>query len=236
MVIQEDIVFSWSGGKDSAFSLYEVKRAGAYCVRRLFTTLTEGYDRISMHGVRRALLEEQARFLGLPLDTLYIPKNGTNQDYESRLADLLEKYKQTGIHSVGFGDLFLEDIRAYREKNLASIGMRAVFPVWKKDTAALARDFISDGFKAIIVCVDPKTLDPSFTGRLFDADFLRDLPPSVDPCGENGEFHSFVFDGPIFSEAVRFAVGEIVSRDGFYFCDLLPIKLETPSPSNRLKS
>ena len=219
---RQEIVFSWSGGKDSAFALYEVERVGIYRVTRLFTTLTEGYDRISMHGVRRVLLEQQARSIGLPLDMLYIPKNGTNKEYESRLAELLEKYKRQNIRSVGFGDLFLADIRAYREKNLSKIKMQAVFPLWKKDTTQLAKNFLTLGFKAIVVCVDPKALDPSFTGRVIDAGFLNDLPSPVDPCGENGEFHSFVFDGPIFSEAIKFTVGEIVLRDGFYFCDLLP--------------
>lgn len=219
-VLQENIVFSWSGGKDSAFSLYETKRAGLCRVRRLFTTVTEGYDRISMHGVRRALLEQQTQSIGLPLDMLYIPKNGTNKEYESRLIELLERYKRENIRSVGFGDLFLEDIRAYRESSLSKIKMQAVFPLWKRDTTQLARDFLTVGFKAIVVCVDPKTLDPSFAGRVIDAGFLNDLPPSVDPCGENGEFHSFVFDGPIFSRAVKFTKGEVVSRDGFYFCDL----------------
>ena len=228
MVTQKNIVFSWSGGKDSVFALHETRRTGSHQVTRLFTTLTEGYDRISMHGVRRELLERQARSIGLPLDTMYIPKNGTNKDYESKLTALLEKYKREGILSVGFGDLFLEDIRAYREKNLSQIGMQAVFPLWKKDTTQLARDFLVAGFKAIIVCVDPKMLDPSFAGRVIDDAFLRDLPSSVDPCGENGEFHSFVFDGPIFNGAVKLTIGEVVSRDGFYFCDLLP--------SNSLKS
>lgn len=220
--MSKDIVFSWSGGKDSAFALFEARQTGAYQVTRLFTTLTEGYDRISMHGVRRVLLEWQARSIGLPLDMLYIPKNGTNQDYESRLTTLLEKYKRENILSVGFGDLFLEDIRAYREQNLSKIGMNAVFPLWKKDTAKLARDFITAGFKAVVVCVDPKALDGSFAGRVIDDGFLNDLPSSVDPCGENGEFHSFVFDGPIFDEAVKFRSGEVVMRDGFCFCDLLP--------------
>ena len=227
-MIEEGIVFSWSGGKDSAFALHEMKRTKTYRVTRLFTALTEGYDRISMHGVRRGLLEEQSQSIGLPLDTMYIPKNSTNSDYELKLVELLEKYKRDGVCSVGFGDLFLEDIRAYREKNLSQIGMRGVFPLWKKDTAQMARDFITAGFKAVIVCVDPKTLDPSFAGRMIDDAFLRDLPSSADPCGENGEFHSFVFDGPIFNKAVKFTTGEIVSRNGFYFCDLLP--------SNSLKS
>lgn len=220
--MREEIAFSWSGGKDSAFALYETKLSDTFRVTRLFTTLTEGYDRISMHGVRRVLLERQAQLIGLPLDMLYIPKNGTNKEYESRLIKLLEKYKRDNICSVGFGDLFLADIRAYREQSLSKISMNAVFPLWKKDTTKLARDFLKAGFKAIVVCVDPRALDPSFTGRIIDEGFLKDLPPSVDPCGENGEFHSFIFDGPIFSEAVKFIPGEIVMRDGFYFCDLLP--------------
>ena len=182
--------------------------------------MTESYDRISMHGVRRVLLERQVRSIGLPLDMLYIPKNGTNEEYESRLIELLQKYKRQDIRFVGFGDLFLEDIRAYREKNLCKIGMQAVFPLWKKDTTQLASDFLELGFKAIVVCVDPKALDPSFTGRVIDAGFLKDLPPSVDPCGENGEFHSFVYDGPLFKDRLRFSKGEVTQRGSFSYCDL----------------
>ncbi len=219
---REKILLSWSGGKDSAMTLYEIQQDRRYEIVALLTTVTEGYDRISMHGVRRALLERQAESLGVGLETVYIPPRSTNEIYESRMAEALGKYQREGIQAVAFGDLFLEDIRRYREENLAKRGMRGVFPIWKRDTTELARTFIRLGFKALTICVDPRVLDPSFAGQMINEDFLRRLPPHVDPCGENGEFHSFVFGGPLFREEVRFTVGETVTRDSFCFCDLLP--------------
>ena len=218
----EKILLSWSGGKDSMMALYEISRDPAYKVSALLTTVTEDYDRISMHGVRRALLEDQARALGLPLKQVYIPKQATNEIYESRMRAMLEQVIKEGIHSVAFGDIFLEDLRKYREGNLALVGMTAIFPLWKRDSAELARTFVELGFKAVVVCVDSKALDPAFAGRVIDQEFLAQLPPGVDPCGENGEFHSFVYDGPLFTQAVSCKVGEVVARDSFYFCDLIP--------------
>ena len=187
----------------------------------LLTTVTEEYDRISMHGVRRALLERQAESLGLPLHAVLIPPQCVNAMYEARMKDALEQHLARGVRRVAFGDIFLEDLRVYREQSLAKVGMEAVFPIWKRDTRELARELIRAGFRAIAVCIDPRVLDPTFAGRELDASFFSDLPPGVDPCGENGEFHTFVFDGPIFRTPVHFRAGETVHRDGFYFCDLL---------------
>jgi len=191
-------------------------------VEALLTTVTRDYDRISMHGVRRHLLEQQAASLGLPLHQIYISKKATNDEYEEKTGAALAAYHARGIGKVAFGDLFLEDIRAYRERLLAKHGMTGLYPVWGRETANLIRDFIGQGFKTILVCVDPAKLDPSFVGRIIDRQFLADLPPGIDPCGENGEFHTFVFDGPIFKKPVRFSRGETVCRDGFWFCDLVP--------------
>jgi len=220
----ENVLFTWSGGKDSALALYELQRAQSYSVAALLTTVTEDYDRISMHGVRRALLEQQARSLSIPLDIVYITVNSSNEEFEARMKEKLLQYKSRGTSSVVFGDIFLEDLRKYREDNLAQVGMQALFPIWKRDTYELAHTFIALGFKAVITCVDSQSLDKKFVGRAFDKRFLSELPPSVDPCGENGEFHSFVHAGPIFSESIRFRKGEVVIRDNrFYFCDLLPV-------------
>ncbi len=220
--LMEKVLLSWSGGKDSAMTLYELRRAGDYEIVALLTTITEGYDRISMHGVRRVLLERQAASLGLPLHQAFIPSGCTNAHYEATMRAVLTHYQAQGVNACAFGDLFLRDIRAYRERNLAAIGMKALFPVWERNTAEFIRTFIDLGFKAVVTCVDPQALPPSFAGRTIDDHFLRDLPPGVDPCGENGEFHSFVYAGPIFKEEVKVVVGQVVFRDGFYFCDLLP--------------
>lgn len=218
----EKILLSWSGGKDSIMTLYELRRSGDYEIAALLTTITAGYDRISMHGVRRTLLEQQAASLGLPLQKAFIPSSCTNAQYEATMRAVLTHYQAQGVNACAFGDLFLRDIRAYRERNLAAIGMKALFPVWERDTTEFIRTFIDLGFKAVVTCVDPKALPPTFAGRVIDESFLRDLPPGVDPCGENGEFHSFVYAGPLFREEVKVAVGQVVLRDGFYFCDLLP--------------
>ncbi len=215
-------LLSWSGGKDSALSLYEIQKASDYSVAALLTTITEDYDRISMHGVRRVLLEWQAEALGLPLQKIYIPKDATNGVYESRLRAFLEAGLRAGIDTVAFGDIFLEDLRQYREKNLAQLGLQGLFPIWKRDSHELASSFLELGFKAVVVCVDTSVLDASFAGRVFDEEFLRDLPGNVDPCGENGEFHSFVVDGPNFKQQIGHMLGEVVRRDRFCFCDLLP--------------
>jgi uncharacterized protein (TIGR00290 family) len=219
---QKPVVMSWSGGKDSCMALHELMRGGAYRVEALLTTVTRDYDRISMHGVRTKLLERQAASLGVPLHQVFISKGASNAEYESRFEEALSGYKQRGIDTVAFGDLFLEDIKLWRDQYLARRGMAGLYPVWKRDTATAIRDFIAQGFRTVIVCVDPKQLDSRFAGRFIDEGLLSELPPSCDLCGENGEFHSFVFDGPIFREPVRFTRGEIVCRDGFWFCDLIP--------------
>jgi uncharacterized protein (TIGR00290 family) len=219
----EDILFCWSGGKDSAMALHALQLAHEHRICALLTTVTEEYDRISMHGVRRVLLERQAESLGLPLRVVTIPPQCVNATYEVRMKEALGEHVAQGVRRVAFGDIFLEDLRAYREKNLAQLGMTALFPIWRRDTRDLARDFLRLGFRAITVCVDPCVLDPSFAGRELDQSFFDDLPQGVDPCGENGEFHTFVYDGPVFREPIRFQAGETVVRDGFCFCDLSPV-------------
>jgi uncharacterized protein (TIGR00290 family) len=219
------ILFCWSGGKDSALALHALRQRADVRVTGLLTTVTEDYDRISMHGVRRELLLQQAEALGLPLHEVRIPPQCVNPIYESRMAKALRIQLVEGVRIIAFGDIFLEELREYRERNLAKLGMRAIFPIWKRDTRALAREFCQQGFRAIAVCIDPKKLDRSFAGRELTADFFSDLPSRVDPCGENGEFHTFVFAGPIFSKAIGVHRGEVVDRDGFTFCDL---KEQTP--------
>ncbi|HZV86599.1 MAG TPA: diphthine--ammonia ligase [Candidatus Binatus sp.] len=215
------ILFCWSGGKDSAMALHTLLQQGEFRVAALLTTVTEGYERISMHGVRRELLERQAQSIGLPLHEVRIPPQCVNPIYEARMEEALRMYLEEGVRKVAFGDIFLEDLRAYREKNLARIGMTAIFPIWKCNTRELIRAFHAHQFRAVAVCVDSKVLDPSFAGRELDESFFRDLPPHADPCGENGEFHTFVFDGPIFHSPIPVRTGEIVNRDGFVFCDIL---------------
>jgi uncharacterized protein (TIGR00290 family) len=216
------VLVSWSGGKDSCLALQEIQRAPDMRVEALLTTVTRDFDRISMHGVRRVLLERQAASLGHPLHQILISKGATNEEYESQMGEAFAGYRDKGINSVAFGDLFLQDIRAYRQRLLAKHDMVGLYPIWGRDTSKLIGEFIGLGFKAAVVCVDPAQLDPTFLGRVIDQEFLEELPPHVDPCGENGEFHTFVFDGPIFREPVEFTFGEIVCRDSFWFCDLLP--------------
>ncbi len=216
------MVMSWSGGKDSCLALYELMRGGECRIEALLTTVTREYERISMHGVRISLLEQQARSIGLPLHQIFISRGADNTEYEGRMAEALDEYRNRGIDTVGFGDLFLEDIRQWRDRFLARHGMQGLYPIWKRDTAGTIREFLNLGFRAVIVCVDPKQCDARFAGREIDLTLLSELPSNCDPCGENGEFHSFVFDGPIFREPVRFRRGEIVERDGFWFCDLVP--------------
>jgi uncharacterized protein (TIGR00290 family) len=214
------VLFSWSGGKDSAMALHALLCNPEFEVNALLTTVTEGFDRISMHGVRKELLHRQAKSIGLPVEEVRIPPACVNQVYEARMADAVLRFKNQGILHVGFGDIFLEDLRTYREKKLLQGDMTALFPLWKVDTRELVARFIQDKFRAVAVCIDPKKLDPSFAGRELDAGFFNDLPPEVDPCGENGEFHTFVFDGPIFRSAIPVQVGPVVERDSFVFCDL----------------
>jgi len=218
----ERVLLAWSGGKDSSLALHEIRRTEAYRVSALLTTVTEGFDRSSMHGVRRELLEKQARSLGYPLEVVFIPKHCTNEDYESAMQGVLERWCRRGVTGVGFGDVFLEEIRAYRERNLSRIGMKGVFPLWGSDTGELSQRFIDLGFKAVVTCVDGEVLSGAYVGRDYDRQFLEELPEEVDPGGENGEFHTFVYDGPIFRERVRVSRGRVVLRDHrFYYCDLV---------------
>ena len=219
------VVMSWSGGKDSAMALHVLLQAREYNVIGLMTTVSEEYQRISHHGVREALLEEQARAIGIPLEKVYLPSGEpggcTNDVYEAIMSRVMADYKVRGVETVAFGDLFLEDLRAWREANLAKADMRGIFPIWKRNTTKVAHEVIQLGYKAYLSCVEPK-VGSGFVGRLYDQEFLQLLPSEIDPCGENGEFHSFVFDGPIFRRPVSVRVGEIVTRDGRYYADLLP--------------
>ena len=215
------LALSWSGGKDSALTLWTLR--GKQCEPQvLITTVTETYDRISMHGVRRELLTRQADALATPLVEVAIPPTCSDDVYEQRMGQAFAGTRLSRVDTVAFGDLFLEDVRTYREERLAEAGRRALFPLWGRDTTELANEFVDNGFEATLVCVDPRALDPSFTGRAYDKRLLADLPRSVDPCGENGEFHTFVHAGPLFSEPIACTRGDVVERDGFVFCDLVP--------------
>lgn len=220
--MSEPVVLCWSGGKDSALALHALLRDDRYEVAGLVTTLTREYGRISMHGVRRELLQAQAASLGLPLTEALIPRDASNADYEASMAAALDEWRSRGVVTVAFGDLFLADIRAYRERQMAALDFDCLFPVWGLDTTQLAQRFIHDGFRARVCCVDPRQIPADLCGRDFDAGFLNDLPPGADPCGENGEFHTFVYDGPDFSAPIEPACGDVVSRDGFWYCDLIP--------------
>jgi len=211
----------FSGGKDSALALHALQQSGAYSVETLIITVTDAYDRVSMHGVRRALVRDQAAAIGIPLVEVAVPPQSSNEIYERAMGEAFDRLYEDGIRRMAFGDIFLEDLREYRERQLAASGLECLFPIWKQPTAALARSFIRDGFEAVAVCVNPAVLDASFAGRAFDASFVADLPEGVDPCGENGEFHTFVWDGPILSRPIPVERGEVVERDGFVFCDLL---------------
>ncbi len=217
----EPIALCFSGGKDSALALHEIRRAGKYIVGELLTTVTVPYDRVTMHGVRRTLARRQADAIGIPLVEVAIPPSSSNDVYEREMGRAFARLQAEGVRRVAFGDIFLEDLRVYREAQLATQGLECLFPIWRRDTAALARRFVSDGFRAVVVCVNPAVLDASFAGRPFDEAFLADLPPEVDPCGEHGEFHTFVFDGPIFRHPVPVSTGDIVERDRFVFCDVV---------------
>jgi uncharacterized protein (TIGR00290 family) len=214
--VKEKVLFSWSGGKESAFALYEIRNKPNYEIAALLTTVT----------VRRSLLEEQAESLGYAVEEVLIPKTASQEKYESAMLKILTKYKKEGVRSIAFGDIFLEDVRRQREDNLSKIEMEAIFPLWKNDTSERAATFIKLGFKARITCVDTDALDKSFAGRTFDEQFLAEIPSNVDPCGENGEFHSFVYDGPIFQNRISHKIGDICLRDNrFYYCDIIPCPL-----------
>ncbi len=216
-----ELALSWSGGKDSALALRKLRRDRQEPAV-LLTTITETYERVSMHGVRRELLLRQAEELAIPLVALPIPPGCSNELYEQRFAEAFDDPALADIDTVAYGDLFLEDVRAYRERQLAAIGRRGSFPLWGLDTSELARGFVESGFEATLVCIDPAKIDRRFAGRAFDQALLNDLPSDVDPCGENGEFHTFVHAGPIFGDAIACRLGELVERDGFLFCDLHP--------------
>ncbi len=241
---------NWSGGKDSSICLHRVLKSDDYDIQCLFTTLNASNNRISQHGVRFVLLEQQAGRIGIPLETLMLPDTPTMEAYDKKMNEALSVFREEGVSVSIFGDIFLEDLREYREDRLSNIGFKGVFPLWNQPTGKLAETFIEDGFRAIVVCVDERYLGREFAGRAYDENFLKDLPEGVDPCGENGEFHTFVYDGPIFNRPVSFNKGEIVYRKyesaahsdlegdedytcgsgqdrhpvtGFWYCDLVPI-------------
>jgi uncharacterized protein (TIGR00290 family) len=213
---------AWSSGKDSAWALHELRRAGDVEIVGLVTTLTDPFARVSMHAVREELLDRQAAALGLPCHKVRIPWPCANERYEEEMGRTLAEARAQGITHAAFGDLFLEDVRAYREAKLAGSGITPLFPLWGRDTVRLARDMIGSGLRAVVTCVDPRRLSRSLAGRAFDAALLAELPPGVDPCGENGEFHSFAWGGPMFGAPIQIAAGEVVEREGFVFADLLP--------------
>ncbi|TGE23171.1 diphthine--ammonia ligase [Hymenobacter metallicola] len=223
---------NWSGGKDSALALYHALHDPRYEVRHLLTSVNSHYQRVSMHGVRVELLDAQARQIGLPLTKLELPEAPDMAQYEQQMRATLAPLQAQGMHHAIFGDIFLEDLRRYREEQLARVQMQAVFPLWQQTSAEILRQYLSLGFRAIIVCVNEQHLAASFCGRLLDEEFLRDLPPGVDPCGENGEYHSFVFEAPYFRAPIAFERGDLVRRTypapgggkeaGFWYCDLLP--------------
>ena len=245
--VREKVIFCWSGGKDSALALNRMLQNDRYEVTTLLTTCNEHFQRVSMHGVRLELLEQQANSIGLPLEKVFVSQRSSNEEYQQKMSDCLRAHKAQGVTGCVFGDIFLEDLKRWREDNLALVGMRGVFPLWKIDSRELIREFIALGFGSVVCCVNDGYLDESAVGRNIDEEFIQSLPAAVDPCGENGEFHSFAFAGPIFKEPVRFKVGEKVYRPlevthpgdsnssyvcpsgsrptrGFWFCDLLPVE------------
>lgn len=224
-IVKTPVVLSWSGGKDSALALHHLRSGGEHEVVALLTSVTREYDRVSIHGVRRALLEAQAAALGLPLIEVGLEAKSSDAAYQRAFLDALEVVAQRhpAVRHIAFGDLYLRDVRAYRDRLLAGTAYRGLYPLWERPTRALAESFGADGFEATLVCVDETQLDARFAGRRFDRALLAELPPSADPCGENGEFHTFVHGGPIFSQPIAVAIGDIVRREErFTYCDLLP--------------
>ena len=245
--MKEKVIFCWSGGKDSALALNRILRDERYEVTTLLTTCNEHFQRVSMPGVRLELLEEQARAIGLPLEKVFVSERSSNEEYQEKMSACLLAHKERGVTGCVFGDIFLEDLRRWREENLAVVGMHGIFPLWKIDSTELIREFIALDFGSVVCCVNDGYLDESAVGQRIDAEFVNSLAEGVDPCGENGEFHSFAFAGPIFKRPVRFMVGEKVYRPievthpgdsnssyvcppgarptkGFWFCDLLPME------------
>jgi uncharacterized protein (TIGR00290 family) len=212
---------SWSSGKDSAFALHEARRQGLAEVVGALTTLSAVYGRVAMHGVRESVLDRQLVALSLPALKIPLPSPCSNEQYEAQMALAFERLKSQGVTHLVFGDLYLEDIRAYRERQLAAAGMTGIFPLWRRDTALLAREMLASGMVAHLACVDPRRLGREFAGRRFDTRLLAELPPGVDPCGENGEFHTVVSAGPMFATPIEVAVGDVVERDGFVFADVV---------------
>ncbi len=230
------ILLAWSGGKDSAWALHVLRQDTQIEVAGLLTTFNREFDRVAMHAVRRELVLAQAQAAGLPLWAVDLPWPCSNQQYEQSMAQAMQRAMETGITAVAFGDLFLEDIRQYRERQLQQVGVQPLFPLWGLDTRQLAREMIASGLRAVLTCIDPKALDRSFAGRDFDAKLLADLPAGVDPCGERGEFHSFVFAGPMFDRTIAVKTGAVVERDGFIFADVLPAADQTCARSTRATS
>jgi uncharacterized protein (TIGR00290 family) len=226
--VSRKLVLSWSSGKDSAWALHCLRQRGDFHVAGLLTTLNAAFERVAMHSTRRALLEAQARAAGLPLYPIPLPWPCSNEHYEAAMRTACDAAIAEGIEAIAFGDLFLEDVRRYRVEKLKGTGLEPIFPLWGLDTRLLAEEMIAGGLRARIVCVDPKKLPAEFAGRDFDAEFLRDLPEGVDPCGENGEFHSAVYAGPMFREPISIESGEVVERDGFVFAD---VRLAEPAPA-----
>lgn len=239
-------VFCWSGGKDSALCLYKIFQQKEFKVNYLLTTVNEQFKRISMHGVREELLDEQCKQIGIPLVKVFVSE-GTNSEYEKKMEETLLKFKAEGINHIIFGDIFLEDLKKYREDNLAKVGMKGVFPLWKQDTKLLLKEFLSIGFKTITCCTNDAYLGKEWVGKIIDEKFLNELPKNVDACGENGEFHTFCFDGPIFKNPIQIKVGEKIFKpleikvkddkeksnhpsfsssqtQGFWFCDLTTVR------------
>lgn len=227
--MKHQLYLSWSGGKDSALALWELSQSVKYEVVGLLTTVTKDYDRISMHGVRVSLLEQQAAALHLPLKKVFITKNAGNAEYEVAMARVYEEIQQEGISTIAFGDIFLEDLKLYRENNLAKVGMRALFPLSKIPTTELVREFLANDFQSVTVTCDPRKLSEHFVGRVMDKEFFDSLPADVDPCGENGEYHSFVFQSPNFRTTIPITIGAKVFRDNFWFCDILSANAEMAS-------
>jgi len=225
------LILSWSSGKDSAFALHQLRLEQAFDIVGLVTTINQVHDRVAMHAVRRELLRAQARHAGLPLFEVDLPYPCSNADYEACMRRFVERAVALGVSALAFGDLFLEDVRAYREHQLAETGLSPVFPLWGKPTPALAREMIASGLKARLTCVDPKQIPASFAGRSFDQALLDELPPEADPCGERGEFHTFVWAGPMFESPLAVRSGEVVERDGFVFADLIPDLVLEPDSS-----
>ena len=236
-------VFNWSGGKDSALAMYHILKEQQYQIDSLTTNINKYHQRISMHGVREELLDQQVKALGLEINKLYLPKNPDMKTYNTLMAELMNKLVKEGYKYSIFGDIFLEDLKKYREKSLNEVGLQGIFPLWKQNTTKLIHEFLDLGFKTITVCVDSRLLDSSFLGRVINKGFIDDLPKGVDPCGENGEFHTFVFEGPIFKKSIHFQIGKKVYREykinikntssecnqtykeekvGYWFCDLIP--------------